>query len=275
MKISKEEERKNPILDFENQNYRFMNSSSMLNFIVYYYDNTSIKYDNYISFLTTFNNRLRDIKEIDVLLYLSYSVKSIHSMPQYYSQSIRLYFYENKATMDFALDSTDRRLDDDVEYIKDTINSSSVKYDKIIKSKSMIKNIIGVAKGFIPATIIGVGLLFVSEFRNIVSDGYILFPLIILFLTEIFSNMFFIHSITNLYRNIIPEVVYAGYSKSNNSIYKEDINNYVETSEILIGKNIDNMIKRKTIEEKYAKYRRLIPFEIVILIIISIIVIFL
>jgi hypothetical protein len=65
------------------------------------------------------------------------------------------------------------------------------------------------------------------------------------------------------------------YCNVYNSIYKEDINNYVETSEILIGKNIDNMIKRKTIEEKYAKYRRLIPFEIVILIIISIIVIFL
>ena len=50
--------------------------------------------------------------------------------------------------------------------------------------------------------------------------------------------------IVRLYSSIVPEKKYAGYDSTNyQSIYKDDIEKFVQTSEIIIGKNIDNIKK--------------------------------
>jgi len=55
----------------------------------------------------------------------------------------------------------------------------------------------------------------------------------------------------SLYKNLVPEIVYGDHDRVNDrSIWREDIEKYTERSEILIGKNVDNMNKRKLIKEK-------------------------
>ena len=75
----------------------------------------------------------------------------------------------------------------------------------------------------------------------------------------------------DLYKNIVPSKKYISYEKG----YKDDIDRYTNTSEILIGKKTHNMENRKQIMEIYDKYKKYIPYEIGVIAILSLIVIFL
>ena len=57
------------------------------------------------------------------------------------------------------------------------------------------------------------------------------------------------------------------------SVYKDDINKFVETSEIIIGKNINNVNNRKEIVSLEKKYSKYIPTELIVLLVLSIIMI--
>ena len=88
------------------------------------------------------------------------------------------------------------------------------------------------------------------------------------------GNTVFSGKLDRLYSSIVPEKKYAGYdSKNYKSIYKDDIEKYVETSEIIIGKNIDNIKNRKEIVELEKKYSIYIPKELIALLILSIVMI--
>ena len=78
----------------------------------------------------------------------------------------------------------------------------------------------------------------------------------------------------SLYEPIIPNKKYAGYDSTNNTrIYKDDIDSFVGTSEILIGKKINNLENRRKIKLEYQKYKEFIPKELIVLLVLSGIVI--
>ena len=62
-------------------------------------------------------------------------------------------------------------------------------------------------------------------------------------------------------------------TNSSKSVYKDDIEKYLETSEIIIGKNIDNIKNRKEILQLEQKYSKYIPIELIVLLVMSIIMI--
>ena len=63
------------------------------------------------------------------------------------------------------------------------------------------------------------------------------------------------------------------YSTNYKRIYKDDIDSFVGTSEILIGKKINNLDNRRMIKKVYEKYKGLIPKELIALLIVTVIVI--
>ena len=76
------------------------------------------------------------------------------------------------------------------------------------------------------------------------------------------------------YESIVPSKKYAGYDSTNyKRIYKDDIDSFVDTSEILIGKKINNLDNRRMIKKVYEKYKGLIPKELIALLIVTVIVI--
>lgn len=76
------------------------------------------------------------------------------------------------------------------------------------------------------------------------------------------------------YETIVPSKKYAGYDSTNyKRIYKDDIDSFVDTSEILIGKKINNLDNRRMIKKVYEKYKGLIPKELIALLIVTVIVI--
>lgn len=274
-KISYNEEMQNKMLDYGYQKWTFKDNGSKLTFNVDFYDDTNIKFDNFNNFITIFNSRLDEIKSIWVYFSLSYSVSSPGVRTEYYSQHINMYIYENKMDIDISISSEDRKIDDIYELIKNKISSAPVKYDDVIKSKSKITSIVDLAIGFIPALLISVILLFIPSIRYIFAASYVLYPICCLFMAFFIGGIISSSKIDNLYKSIVPDKKYVGYdSNKGKSIYKDDIDKYVETSEILIGKNADNLKCRNEIMESYNKYKKYVPYEVVIMLIMSIIVLF-
>jgi len=90
-KIYKSEELKNKVLDYRYQEWTFKDTGSSLKFNINFYDNTEIKFDNYTNFITVFQNRLDEIKNIYVSFRLNYDTRRPNSSTQYYNQYITLW----------------------------------------------------------------------------------------------------------------------------------------------------------------------------------------
>ena len=275
-KISDSEESKNHMLEYRNRNWNFKDNGSRLQFDVDFYDDTQIRFDNYNNFISVFNSRLEEIKNIYVHYCLYYSVKTGQNDENYYSQYINLWIYEHKMNIDVSLSSADKKLEDIYELIKNKILKAPEKYDEVIKKKVSITTTFGLAIGFIPALIISTLFIFIPTVRQIYASGYVVYPLTSLFLALFIGGTIGSSILDKYYINIVPDQKYAGYdSDKGKSIYKDDIDKYVTTSEILIGKNALNLEYRKRIKAYKDKYKKWIPYEVGIMVLISIIVLFL
>ena len=238
-----------------------------------FYDDTNIKVDNYLSFITIFNNRLHEVKDMRVRYSYHYWIQNGKELKMV-SQHINMSIYEYKMDIEVDLSSEDKKMDDIYQLIKERILKSPERYDRVIKKKNSIANKIGFASGIIPSLIICTLLAFVPAIRQAYGTTYVLFPIAAVILAFMIGNTVFSGKLDRLYSSIVPEKKYAGYdSKNYKSIYKDDIEKYVETSEIIIGKNIDNIKNRKEIVELEKKYSSYIPKELIALLILSIVMI--
>lgn len=270
------EEAQNRMLEYNYQKWTFKDNGSSLSFDVNFYDDTNIKFDNYNNFLAIFNSRLHEIKSIWVNFRLSYMKTSPESSNDWYNQHINMSIYENKADIDVSLSSADNRIDDVYNLIKNIVLNAPPKYDTVIKKKSKINTVVGLAIGFIPSLVISTILLFVPAIRQIFAASYVLYPVCCLILAFFIGGTMGSAKLDRLYKSISPEQKYAGYDSTNyKSIYKDDIDSYVQSSEILIGKNIDNLKCREDIMNYYTKYKTYIPYEIGVMVLLSIITLFL
>ena len=88
-----------------------------------------------------------------------------------------MHFRENKAEFDVKISSSDKKIDDVYELIKNKILNAPEKYDNVIKKRGRYYNVVGLAIGFIPAIIITTLLLFVEPVRTIFAASYVLYPI--------------------------------------------------------------------------------------------------
>ena len=271
MKVNDTETKVNQRIDYQYQKWTFKDSSSSYKMSINFEDDTEIHFDNFNNFITTFNNRLEEIKDIYIYYHLSYSEKEEDKQETYHTNSITMYIYKHKIEINVSLDSNDGKTNHIYEMIKDKINNAPEKYDEVIRRKSSIKFSVGIAIAFIPAIIVCILLLFVPTIRTLFATGMIVLPIACCMIAFVLSSTMSSWKLDELYKNITPKKEYISYEKG----YKDDIDDYTNSSEILIGKNIHNLENRKQIKEIYNKYKKYIPFEIGIILIVSIIAIFL
>lgn len=275
-KISMSEEQQNQILDYDYKNYTFKDNDSKMRVDINFYDNTEISFDNYDNFASIFYSRTEEIKSMSIRYHLSYEV--ITPVPNktrnYYNQSINMHITDSKIDIYVKLDNTDPKLNDIYELIKSKILNAPLKYDEIIKNKSKITNIASLSNGMIPAIIISAIFLFIPGLNTIFLKGYIVYPIACIILSFIIGSIIASSKLDKYYSSIMPEKKYAGYDHNKGtSVYKDDIDKFVETSEILIGKKVNNLTNRQMIKEQYEKDKKYLPDKLVILGIVSIIVI--
>lgn len=276
LKTSQQEEMQNRMLDNPYQNYTFKDEGSKMKVTVDFYDNTNITFDNYDNFMGIFYSRIDEIKTIDVHYTLSYTVitPEPNRSRNFYSQSIQMHISENKLDITLNLKSEDPKLDEVYNLIKNKVLSAPEKYDDVIRRKSQITNTVAFGVGLIPGMVIAILLLFVPVVNNIFFKGYVVYPIVVVFLAYMIGSMFSSSKLDKYYNPIMPNKKYAGYDSTNyKSIYKDDIDSFVGTSEILIGKKVNNLENRRMIRTEYEKYKALIPKELIALLIATVIVI--
>ena len=270
------EKLKNQNLDYDQQVWTLKDYSGTLKFSVDFHDDTSSTFDDYDYFISIFNTRLHEIKSIIVSYYIMYWEQDKSYDSEYFHQKIDMYIREESAEIDSDLSSKSNLMVDVYNLIKNKILNAPEKYDSTIKNKNKIMLTIEFAIGFILSIIVMTILLLLPTLRNIFANSYVLYPIANILLGLLFGSLFCSSKLSHLYSNISPERVYAGYNESTyESIYKDDIKDYKEKSEILIGKNSNNMKYRNEINELYNKYKKYIPYELLIILLISVIVIFL
>ena len=276
LKVSQLEEMQNRMLDTPYQNYTFKDEGSKMKVTVDFYDNTNITFDNYDNFMGIFYSRIDEIKTMDVYYTLSYTVitPEPNRSRNFYSQSIQMHINENKLDITLNLKSEDPKLDEVYNLIKNKVLSAPEKYDDVIRRKSKITNTVTFGVGLIPGMVIAALLLFVPVVNNMFFKGYVVYPIVAVFLAYMIGSMFSSSKLDKYYNPIMPNKKYAGYDSTNyKSIYKDDIDSFVGTSEILIGKKVNNLENRRMIKIEYEKYKTLIPKELIALLIATVIVI--
>ena len=276
LKVSQLEEMQNRMLDTPYQNYTFKDEGSKMKVTVDFYDNTNITFDNYDNFMGIFYSRIDEIKTMDVYYTLSYTVitPEPNRSRNFYSQSIQMHINENKLDITLNLKSEDPKLDEVYNLIKNKVLSAPEKYDDVIRRKSKITNTVTFGVGLIPGMVIAALLLFVPVVNNILFNGYVVYPIVAVFIAYIIGSMFSSSKLDKYYNPIMPNKKYAGYDSTNyKSIYKDDIDSFVGTSEILIGKKVNNLENRRMIRTEYEKYKALIPKELIALLVATVIVI--
>ena len=238
-----------------------------------FYDDTNITVDNYNAFITVFNNRLHEVKDMWVRYGYSYWIQNGRDQKMI-SQHINMNIYEYKMDIEVNLSSDDKKMDDVYQLIKEKILNAPERYDRVIKKKNSITNKIGFALGMIPSLIICTLLVFVPSIRQIYGMTYILYPIAVVILAFMIGNTIFGGRLDRLYSTIVPEKKYDhDDTNAGKSVYKDDIDKFVGTSEIIIGKNINNISHRKEIVSLEKKYSSYIPTELIALLVLSIIMI--
>ncbi len=273
--ISKNEEQKNRMYEYRYQNYTFKDEGSRMKVVVDFYDNTNITFDNYENFMSIFYSRLDEIKHLDVHYRLFYSV--ITPEPNYnskmYSQTIDMRISEEKLDISLDLTSEDPKLNEVYDLIKRKVLAAPEKYDDVIKKKDKISNVVAFGNGLVPSIVITTALLFIPSFNTIFFKGYVVYPIVVLFFGYLIGIFISSSILEKYYKTIVPSKKYAGYDSNYNSVYKDDIDSYVGTSEIIIGKKVNNLENRKAIKTEYEKNQKKLASEILILLIISAVVI--
>lgn len=236
-------------------------------------DDTTVKIDNYNSFITLFQNRLHEIKSMDVNYTFRYTIQE-NGESEYIAQHIYLDIYEYKMNIDVRLDSHDQKMNDVFELIKETVNSAPRRYDRVIRDRFKITNKIGFSYGAIPSLIFFTLLAFIPGVRHFYGMTFITYPLLVCLGALIIGNTAFNSKLDRMYEEMIPDKKYAGYDTSKGkSIYEDDMDKFLTTSEIIIGKNVDNIKNRKRIRKLEKKYGKKIPTYIGIILFLSVIVV--
>ena len=240
-----------------------------------FYDSTNITVDNYVAFITIYNSRLDEIKDMWVRYRYSYWIQ--HGKDQkLISQYINMNIYEHKMNIEVNLSSDDKKMDDIYRLIKEKIQNAPKRYNRIVSQKEKIKYKIELAIGMIPSIVICTLAAFVPTIKQVYGMTYVGYPLVAIILGLIIGTIVIGNKLDDLYSTIEPKRKYAGWdSKRNKSVYKDDVDDYVSKSEIIIGKNINNIKRRKEILKLDRKYSSYIPIELLVLVVLSIIVIIL
>lgn len=276
LKVSQQEEMQNRMLDTPYQNYTFKDEGSKMKVTVNFYDNTNITFDNYDNFMGIFYSRIDEIKSMDIYYALNYTVMTPapNRSRNFYTQSIQMHINENKLDITLNLKSADPKLDEIYNFIKNKILNAPEKYDEVIRNKNKIINTVSFGTGMIPGIVITSLLLFIPVVNNIILKGYVVYPIVAVILSYMIGSMISSSKLDKYYETIVPSKKYAGYDSTNyKRIYKDDIDSFVGTSEILIGKKINNLDNRRMIKKVYEKYKGLIPKELIALLIVTVIVI--
>lgn len=231
-------------------------------------------------------NQTRAIEEIIIELKVSYHSKDNkeNSKTQYNSIHASVYFRDAKMDLKYSdvyinVRTTNQENEAHNIYstIMNTLENNEERYNKTIKNRKIRMQSFSISVGILLSYILYFILRLNSEVLPDAIVNYMSNKYFIVFgqwlLAILLGNLLSYWYILSIYRPLLPNAKYVGYNRSSHkSMYTDDINNYIEHSEVHIGKYWDADKRRKKIEKIYKITSKILIGQLVISLIMFLII---
>lgn len=278
--IFEQERIKNKNLSFSEKNFEHENGSTELRYTVKLCNGKNMTETDYHWFIEMLNEP-RSIEEIMIDLRISYNSKSGKEKynDQYNSINASVDFRDARMDLKYSdvnvnVQTTNQENEAHNVYstIMNMLEDNEDRFNNTIKNRKIrIQSLcisVGIILSYILFLILKINTENLPQFiATYMSNKYVLIFgqwFVAILLGNIFSYWYML----SLYKPLLPETKYAGYSRSSNkSIYTDDIDNYLEHSEVHFGKYWDAENRRNKIEKIYKITNKIVLAQLLISII--------
>lgn len=266
--LIKQELQENNNANFYNGHYKhYAYTKPSLEYKVEFTDGRKIDtQDNYV-----FYDALKEpqfVYKIEERLYISYSDNEMGETTEHlidislnFSESVIHFITSNKNMNNEHYDLS--------SYINGLLNNGGDRFNKIIKNRFWIKNIIGLAAGSILTLIVFIILILIKNDTTYTLNVFFEIPILLILgewlIAFAFGSTIISPIINGLYNSVEDGLENASHVGTFTNHY-EDI--YRMFNEVLIGRNYNNLEKRKSIEKLYSLSKKVILVRLVISLII-------
>lgn len=275
--IYRKENERNKDKSYGEKNYEYENGNIEVRYTIDFYNGQNLTESNYNWFVSNTNNP-KAIKNIEISLSNTYYTKSNGSDTNntynkvYVSAEFRDCGMNLKCSdVIVNVDATNQESEARNVYstIMNILEDNPDRYDKTIKFRKIRMQSFTISIGIILSYILYVVLIMNKEKLTPDIVGYLDNKNILIFgqwfVAILLGNVASFWYIFSIYKPLLPESKYAGYNSSTyKSVYKDDIADYLEHSEVHIGKFWDAEKRRNKIEKIYKIARLVVLIQIVI-----------
>jgi len=274
--IFEQEKIKNQNLEYSDRKYEYENGSTELRYTIKLRNGKNMTETDYNWFLGQLG-RPQDIEEVYLELRVSYynsDYNRINVTVDFRDAGMNLKYSE--VYIDVQTTNQEREANNIYSTVMNMLENNEDRYNKTIKSKNArIQSFcisIGIVLSYILWLVLNMNMDKIPvEIATILTNKY----LIIFgqwFVAILLGNLFVNWYILSIYRPLLPDTKYAGYNSSTyKSVYKDDIDDYIEHCEVHIGKYWDAEKRRNKIEMIYKITSKVVLVQLLISIVLFLI----
>lgn len=284
-KIFQQENEKNQNKPFGEKNYEYENGSTVMKYTIEFHNGKNITESDYNWFVGNLSNP-RSIKSIELQSSIYFNTRSQGSDYNDVRNTIHttLYFRDCGGELEYSdvtinVDTTNQENEAHNIYstIMNTLENNPDRYDKIIKHRKIRTQCFTISVGIILSYILFI-LLKINESKitpflaDYMSNKYV----IVFgqwFVAILLGNIFAYWYILSIYKPLLPSTKYAGYDYSaGRGKYADDVDDYLEHSEVHFGKFWDAEKRRTKIEKVYKVTKIILLIQLVISVILFLVI---
>ena len=276
-KLFEEDREKNKNLPFIERRPEYDNVSAEIKYTIAFHNGQTIKEKDFNWFISNLNNT-KIIKEIELYLSIRYFSKSDKDNlnSEYNSITASVDFRDAGMNLQYSdviinVNTTNQERESNNIYstIMNTLEDTEDRYNNTIKHRKIRTQCFTISVGIILSYILYIILRINIDKIPPVLAEYLDNKYILVFgqwfIAIVFGNVLSYWYILMLYKPLLPYAKYAGYNSSTHrSVYRDDISDYLEHSEVHFGKYWDAEKKRKRIEDIYKVTKIILLVQLVI-----------
>lgn len=266
--LIKEDKEKNNGAYFSNATYNYYSySSNKVEYTVEFTDGRKVKTEDE----NVFKDELKEPKYIQGIylhLYISYSDNNMNETTEHV-MSFYISIWGNHVDLNTSSKFMDKELYNAHSYITGIFQKGEERLSKIVKDRSLVRLLFSLAVGsvlsYIPLLILFILRMNNGEALDFIFGNGIVFSFFHWGIIFIAGLLLGYPIISSLYKNIEPDI-----SFKNPEYRAQQMEEYKKGNEILIGKYVDNLEKRKTITKYYDTSKKVLLAQIIITIVLMI-----
>ncbi len=276
-KLFEEDREKNKNLPFIERRPEYDNVSAEIKYTIAFHNGQTIKEKDFNWFISNLNNT-KIIKEIELYLSIRYFSKSDKDNlnSEYNSITASVDFRDAGMNLQYSdviinVNTTNQERESNNIYstIMNTLEDTEDRYNNTIKHRKIRTQCFTISVGIILSYILYIILrININKIPPVLAE-YLDNKYVLVFgqwfIAIVFGNVLSYWYMLMLYKPLLPYAKYAGYNSSTHrSVYRDDISDYLEHSEVHFGKYWDAEKKRKRIEDIYKVTKIILLVQLVI-----------